>query len=73
MKSTEVRVRVLDTQEFKDFLERAREFIDEYAWHRRDCAAIDADGEWRKGNAACDCGYDEALAALAPSPTRGER
>ncbi len=58
-------VRVMDTAAFHEFLERLRAFVDEYAWHTRDCAAIDADGEWRPGNAACDCEYDAALARLA--------
>jgi hypothetical protein len=36
------------------------EFIFEYAWHARNCAAINADGEWHKGNPECDCGFDKA-------------
>lgn len=60
-----VDVRVADAPAFVAFLQRVRDFVDEYAWHTRSCAAIDADGEWRRGNPACDCGYDEALAQLA--------
>ncbi len=62
----EVKVSVMDTQEFKAFLARVEAFIQEYAWHTRDCAAIDADGEWRLGSSpACSCGYDAAREALA--------
>jgi hypothetical protein len=65
-------VSVLDAPAFHEFVVRVKDFIDEYAWHSRLCAAIDADGEWRTGNPACDCGYDEAFAALVPpEPARG--
>lgn len=64
MKRAEVTVRVTEMEALRSFLERVRDFINEYAWHDRNCAAIDADGEWRRGNPPCDCGYDEALAAI---------
>ena len=66
MKPATFNVRVTDMEAFRSFLERVRDFINEYAWHDRNCAAVDADGEWRQGNPPCDCGYDEALAALVP-------
>jgi len=66
MKTATFRVSVLDTEVFQEFVGRVRDFIDEYAWHARSCAAIDADGEWRRGNPECDCGYEEALAELVP-------
>lgn len=56
----EVNVRVTDTAEFREFVEATREFMRDYAWHVRSCAAIDADGEWRIGNLPCDCGFEEA-------------
>jgi hypothetical protein len=59
-----VEVRLLDLPGFEAFLRRVKSFVDEYAWHRRDCAAVDLDGEWRPSNSPCDCGYDEALAGL---------
>lgn len=45
---------------------RLRDVVDEYAWHSRTCSAINADGEWHQGAKPCDCGYDEAIAALFP-------
>jgi len=59
-RTAEVTVRVADTEQFQRLLD----FAQEYAWHRRECAAVDADGEWHKGNPECDCGYDEDLARV---------
>jgi hypothetical protein len=56
MKAATVTVRFSDLQIFHDLID----FIDEYAWHLRECAAIDADGDWRAGNDPCNCGYDRA-------------
>jgi hypothetical protein len=60
-----ITVSVLDTAEFAAFVERVRDFVDEYATHHRNCAAVDADGDWCTGNLPCDCGYDESLSGLA--------
>lgn len=60
-----VQVRVLDGKPFRDFVERVQDFIGEYAWHTRECAAIDIDGQWRLDSPACNCGYEDALAALS--------
>jgi hypothetical protein len=62
--TTTVEIRIADLPWFHEFLERLREFVAEYCWHDRSCAAVDADGDWRLGNPACSCGYTEALAAL---------
>lgn len=67
MKPAVVEVKVADLPEFKAFLSRVEDFIEEYAWHDRTCAAIDGDGEWHRGNAPCSCGYDEAKANLWPT------
>lgn len=67
MKAATFAVRILDSDAFRDALERIEAFISEYAWHARGCAAVDADGEWHRGNPPCDCGYDEALASLTQS------
>ncbi len=41
------------------------DLIDEYAWHKRNCASVDDDGELLGlRSLACDCGYDEALDTL---------
>jgi hypothetical protein len=65
--SAKVEVRITDVPAFREFVERVQNFIQEYAWHTRDCAAIDADGEWHLATSPpCTCGYDEALAALVP-------
>jgi hypothetical protein len=61
-----VEINVMDVPVMREFLQRVEDFIQEYAWHSRDCAAIDADGSWHRGNPACDCGYDDARAALIP-------
>lgn len=45
-------------------LESVGEIVGEYAYHHRECRAIDHDGEWHTGNPPCSCGYDEAVAAL---------
>lgn len=66
MADVRIEVSAFDLPEFRSFLERVRDFITEYAWHDRGCAATDADGEWHRGKPACTCGYDEALAALVP-------
>ena len=64
MKPAMVEVKIADLDVFKAFVERIEEFVTEYAWHNRWCAAIDADGDWHRGNPACTCGYDEARATL---------
>ncbi len=66
VRAATVNVRLLDLEEFHAFLERCKQFLDEYAWHLRTCSAVDADGDWRTGNDPCDCGYEEALKALVP-------
>lgn len=58
---TRVEISVLDTHAFRAFVQRVDDFIQEYAWHTRDCAAVDSDGEWHQGNASCDCGYEDAM------------
>ena len=63
-RATQVQVKIADLPAFKAFLERVEEFVSEYAWHTRDCASIDADGEWRFDSPPCSCGYDQALAAM---------
>lgn len=63
-KVAKVDVRVMDQPEFLAFVERVKDFIAEYAWHGRECVSIDADGNWRRGNRPCSCGYDEALSSL---------
>jgi hypothetical protein len=60
----QVDLRVTDLPVFREWLETVRDFINEYAWHTRECASIDADGEWRRGNPSCTCGYDEALTTI---------
>jgi hypothetical protein len=40
-----------------------------FCWHDRSCAAIDAGGEWHKGNPECTCGYDEVMARLFEAKT----
>jgi hypothetical protein len=64
-KFLEVKVSVLETEAFLEFVARVENFIDEYAWHLRSCSAIDGDGEWVQGNSMCDCGYDEQLRRIA--------
>lgn len=60
MKAAKIEVKIADLSEFRAFVSRVEEFVTEYAWHSRDCAAIDYDGEWHIGNPECTCGYDEA-------------
>ena len=66
MPEQRVTVSVLDTEAFREFVRRVNDFVQEYAWHLRDCAAVDADGEWHLGNPPCSCGYEEDLAGLVP-------
>ncbi len=56
MKHAEITIRVRDVELIQDILE--------FCWHHRECAAIDGDGEWHKGNPDCTCGYDELIARL---------
>jgi hypothetical protein len=60
----EVQVKIADMAAFREFVERVKDFISEYAWHTRDCVAIDGDGQWHVGNKPCSCGYDETLERL---------
>lgn len=62
-----IEIRVMGLPVLHSFVGRVQDFIQEYAWHDRDCAAVDADGEWHRGNKSCSCGFDEALAALIPN------
>ena len=68
MAKASIDVNVLGLPAFHAFVERVHEFITEYAWHSRNCAAVDLDGEWHIGNPSCDCGYDEVLATLTAGP-----
>ncbi|HEY1249173.1 MAG TPA: hypothetical protein VGE97_09310 [Nitrososphaera sp.] len=61
-----VNVNVMNIDLMRKFIGRVEDFIRDYAWHTRDCTAIDLDGEWHKGNPPCTCGYDDAREKLFP-------
>ena len=66
MKTTTVEIHVADAPVMVEFVHQVRDFIDTYASHTRSCAATYSNGQRREGNPPCDCGYDQALAALVP-------